>query len=174
MSGFRIENTTTIPMVLPNIPTQGSAPVGGLFTKPSITVDNEGRIRYIEEGSGVASVSLPTGSLQYHDPANTGSLVGQSFLAYNSLGNDELQLSTKPAILPNGFGQHDAFVSGRHLTFACDAGRRIDFMRNNSGAAADCAWSEGLQIRDNFAGTSQQLISHTYFSRYETFLRSRS
>jgi hypothetical protein len=63
MSGFRIENTTTIPMVLPNIPTQGAAPAGGLFTRLSITVDNEGRIRYIEEGSGAASVSLPTESL---------------------------------------------------------------------------------------------------------------
>jgi hypothetical protein len=83
--------------------------------------------------------------------------LGQSFLAYNSLGNDELQLSTKPTTLPNAFGQHDTFVSGRHVTFACDAGRRIDFMRNNSGAAADCAWSEGLQIKDNSAGTSQQL-----------------
>jgi hypothetical protein len=72
------------------------------------------------------------------------------------LCNDELQLSTKATTLPNGFDQHDAFVSGRHVTFACDAGRIIDFMRNNSGAAADCAWSEGLQIRDNFAGTSQQ------------------
>lgn len=31
-----------------------------------------------------------------------------------------------------------------------------------------------LLKEDNFAGTSQQLISHTYSSRYETFLRSRS
>ncbi len=46
MSSFTIENTTTIPTVLPEIPTQGDAPVGGLFTNPSITVDNEGRINY--------------------------------------------------------------------------------------------------------------------------------
>lgn len=52
MSSFTIENTTTIPTVLPEIPTQGDAPVGGLFTNPSITVDSEGRIRYIEESSG--------------------------------------------------------------------------------------------------------------------------
>ena len=52
MSSFTIENTTTIPTVLPEIPTQGDAPVGGLFMNPSITVDNEGRIRYIEEKSG--------------------------------------------------------------------------------------------------------------------------
>ena len=102
-------------------------------------------------------MALPKGSLQFHDVAQPGSLGGDAKLAYNSLGNNELQLNTAGAALPTAFAQNDTFMTGRHVTVACDRGRRIDFMRNNSGAAADCSWSEGLQIRNNDAGTSQQL-----------------
>ena len=145
MSSFNVVNTTSIPIVLPEIPTQGTAPTGGVFTSPTISVDNEGRIRTIEEGQG-ATVSLPAGSLHHNDPANPGSLAGKSFLAYNSLGTNELQLNTANATLPTAFGEQDTFMSGRHLTLGCNAGRRIDFNRNNSGSAADCSWGEGIQI----------------------------
>lgn len=160
MSSFKVENTTAdLPLVLPEIPTQGSLPTNGVFTNPQISVDNEGRIRTIEEGSGGggASASLPLGSLQYHDPASAGDLKGESFLAFNSLGNNELIMNPTNNPLPSGFGTTDTFVNGRHLTLGCDLNRRIDFNRNNSGAAADCSWSEGLQITNNFAGTSQTL-----------------
>ena len=163
MSSFKVENTADLPLVLADIPTQGSLPTNGVFTNPQISVDNEGRIRTIEEGSGggSASAALPLGSLQYHDPASAGDLKGESFLTFNSMGNSELILNPTNSQLPNAFAQNpgDSFINGHHLTLGCDQGRRIDFNRNNSGAAADCSWAEGLQIRNNVPGTFQTIAT---------------
>ena len=59
-----VKITTKIPVVLPDIPTTGTLPPGGIFTSPEITVDREGRITNITEGGGGPSGDVvgPAGS----------------------------------------------------------------------------------------------------------------
>jgi len=66
--------TTPIPTVLPEIPSGGGGPLpaNGVFTNPAISVDNQGRIRFIEDagggGGGLSNITIgpglePTGLL---------------------------------------------------------------------------------------------------------------
>ena len=50
---FNMSVTTQIPIVMKTIPTSGLSPSEGIFTQPNISVDKQGRIRTIEEGSGL-------------------------------------------------------------------------------------------------------------------------
>lgn len=59
--------TTPIPTVLPEIPSGGGGPLpaNGVFTNPAISVDNQGRIRTIEDagggGGGISNITIGLG-----------------------------------------------------------------------------------------------------------------
>ena len=98
---FNLQVTTVIPTVLEPIPTSGLLPSAGVFSRPAIRVDNQGRIRSIEEGSsGIAltdlsAVSAPTtsssyGALTYNNTTGVFTHTGQYDLIPSSATTNQV------------------------------------------------------------------------------------
>lgn len=91
--------TTPIPTVLPEIPSGGGPlPPNGVFTNPAISVDNQGRIRTIEDagggGGGLSNITIGPGL----EP--TGLLVDGSTLQVNYNAGPQPNIITAAAPQP--------------------------------------------------------------------------
>ena len=136
---FNLQVTTVIPTVLEPIPTSGLLPPAGVFSRPAIRVDNQGRIRSIEEGSsGIAltdlsAVSAPVtsssyGELTYNNTTGVFTHTGQyDLIPSSSTTNQVIGSTSQTGSITLGVSNSSQTVNiGPPLSYASGAVKDIN------------------------------------------------